>query len=212
MKIANKHQNFVFSSLGLHPEFIKELQESKKQDYIKKIIESKNKIVAIGEIGLDYNWVKEQAWQEKQKLMFIEFIKLAKQLDLPIIVHSRDAMQDTIKILEQENMKGKKVLFHIFNTKEFLPRILENNWSISIGPLLLKSKEIKKIVRDCPLEKIMLETDSPWFGFGARGTPLNVIKVAEKIAEIKRLSLNEIEAQTDKNAIGFFQLKLESIS
>lgn len=207
IEIAKKYKGFVFLCLGLHPEFIKDLDEGMKKEYIKNIIKNKKSLVAIGEIGLDYFWIKDEEWQKKQKAMFIEFIKLAKKLDLPLVIHSRDAMLETIEILESEGMKDKKVLLHLFGNKEFLNRVIEDGWSISIGPLIMKNKEIRKIARDCPLDRIMLETDSPWFGDGKRGTPLNTFKAAEKIAEIKKISKEEVEKQTDINARAFFKLK-----
>jgi TatD DNase family protein len=207
LEVARKNKGFVFCCLGLHPEYIKDLDGEKKKEYIKQIEKHKKEISGIGEIGLDYYWIKESEWQEKQKEMFTEFLNLAKKLNLPVIVHSRDAMQDTIDILEKQGMKGKKVLMHLFGEKEMLTRVIDNGWSISIGPLILKNKETRKIARDCPIEKIMLETDSPWFGDGKRGTPLNVIKVCEKIAEIKKISKEEVERQTDLNAKEFFGIK-----
>jgi TatD DNase family protein len=206
LDIAKKHKGFVFCTLGLHPEYIKDLDEDRKKEYINNIEKNKNSIKAIGEIGLDYFWIKDKEWQEKQKEMFIEFIELAKKLNLPVIIHSRDAMPDTIEILEKCGMKNKKVLMHLFGAKEFLPKIMENGWSISIGPLVLKNKEVRKIARDCPLKNIMLETDSPWFGDGKRGLPTNVIKACEKIAEIKKISKEEVEKQTDINAKEFFKI------
>jgi len=204
LNIAKKHKGFVFLCLGLHPEFIKDLDEEKKKDYIKQIIKNKDKIVGIGEIGLDYFWIKETEWQDRQKEIFIEFIKLAKKLDLPLVIHSRDAMQETLEILEKEGMQRKKVLLHLFGAKEYLQRVIENGWSISIGPLIMKNKEIRKIARDMPLNKIMMETDSPWFGEGKTGTPLNTFKAAEKIAEIRKIPKEEVERQTDINAKEFF--------
>jgi len=209
LKICSKYNGFVYCAVGLHPEFIKDLKEGEKEKLIEKIIENSCKISAIGEIGLDYHWIKEEEWREKQKGMFIEFLELAKKLDLPVVIHSRDAMQDTLSILEKQGMKGKKVLLHLFNEKNLLERVLKNSWSISIGPAILRSKDIRKIARDCPLGNLMLETDSPWFGFGKRGTPLNVIKAAEKIAEAKKISLQEVEKQTDLNAAKFFNLKIK---
>jgi len=209
LEIAHKHKGFVFCALGLHPEYIKDIDYDRKEEYIQKIIKNKDKIVAIGEIGLDYFWIKDAEWQEKEKEMFVEFIDLAKKLNLPIVIHSREAMQDTFDILEKEGMKGMKVLLHLFTDKSRLQRAIENGWSISIGPLILKNKDTRKIARDAPLNQIMLETDSPWFGDGKRGLPLNTIKVAEKIAEIKKISKEEVEKQTDLNAIKFFNLKLK---
>ena len=207
LEIAKKYKGFVFCCLGLHPEYIKDLDKGKKMAYIQAIEKNKDRISGIGEIGLDYFWIKDKEWQEKQKEMFIEFIELSKKLNLPVIIHSRDAMQDTIEILEQEGMQNRKVLLHLFGDKYYLKRVINNGWSVSIGPLVLKNKEIRKIARDAPLNRIMVETDSPWFGDGKRGTPLNAIKAAEKIAEIKKISLEEVEKQTDSNAKAFFNIK-----
>ena len=207
LEICKKHKGFVYCAVGLHPEFIKDITNDGKEKLIEKIIENKDKISAIGEIGLDYHWIKEEEWREKQKEMFIKFLELAKTLDLPVVIHSRDAMAETLSILEKEGMKGRKVLLHLFNEKNLLDRVLKNGWSISIGPAIIRSKDIKKIARDCPLQNMMLETDSPWFGFGKRGLPLNVIKAAEAIAEIKKVSLEEVEKQTDLNAKIFFNLR-----
>lgn len=214
VSLMNDHVGFVFCSFGIHPLYIKDFGENEIGSAISKIEnlrKNNDKIVAIGEVGLDYYWVKEREWQEKQKILFREMIVLSKKLDLPLLIHSRDAMADTISILEEEGMKNKKVLMHLFTERKFLQRIIENNWFISIGPSIGKSKDIKKITRDMPLNKIMLETDSPWFKQEGQdfGTPLNTLFVCRKIAEVKNLTEEEIEKQTDLNAINFFKLKLK---
>ena len=207
LDIAKKHNGFVFCTIGIHPEYIKEISEKEIDKAIEEIKKNKENIVAIGETGLDYFWIKEAKLREKQKALFRKLIKVAKELNMPMVIHNRDASEDTIKILEEEGMKGKKVLMHMFNDRKFLNKIIENGWFISIGPGIKKSKDIGKIARDMPLNKIMLETDSPWFGNGERGTPLNVRVAAEKIAEIKKIPLEEVERQTDLNAINFFGLR-----
>ncbi len=209
IEISKKFGPFVRVCIGLHPEFIKELKDEDLARVIKFIRRNLGDIVAIGEVGLDYHWVKEPEFQEKQKALFIKFIRLAKELNLPLVIHSRDSRLGCIEILEQENMQNKKVLMHLFTDHEYLERVIKNNWFISIGANITKSKERKKIARDMPLERIMLETDSPWFKQEGQefGEPINVKIACEKIAEIKHLSFEEVEAQTDKNAIEFFGLK-----
>jgi TatD DNase family protein len=209
LELVKKHPNFIFCSIGIHPEYIKELSEEQIQQTIETINADKQIITAIGEIGLDYYWTKEPEFREKQKELFRKMIQLAKKLGLPIVIHSRDASDETISILEKEGMNGKKVLMHLFGDRKTLQRIIDNGWMISIGPGIMKSKDIRKVARDMPLNRIMLETDSPWFGQeGQRGTPLNVKVAAEKISEIKNISIEEVEKQTDKNAIDFFNLKI----
>jgi len=202
LKMTEKHKDFVFATAGLHPEYIKELSEKEINEYIEKIRVNKNKIVGIGEIGLDYYWTKEIEWQKKQRELFRRMLILAKELKKPIVVHTRDAIEDTIKILEEEKME--RVLIHLFGAKQFVKRLEINGWYASFGPLLLKSKTHKSIVKKMPLDLILLETDSPWFGFGERGTPLNIKSVAEKIAEIKKLTFEEVWQHAGRNAKNFF--------
>ena len=210
LEIYEKYHPFVKIFIGLHPEFIKELKEEDVERVIGFIKEHKDDISAIGEIGLDYHWIKEPEWQQKQKTLFKRFIELSKQLNLPLIIHSWDSTQDAIDILEQHGMKGKKVLMHLLQDKSVISKIIENNWYISIGPSITKSKTIKKIARDIPLNRILLETDSPWFKQEEQGQefgePINVKIACEKIAEIKKISVQEVENQTDENAGEFFRL------
>jgi TatD DNase family protein len=208
-EITEKNKNFIFAIAGIHPEFIKDFEKGEIKEFI-EIIKKEAKhgnIKAIGEIGLDYHWIKETVWREKQKELFIKFIEISKELDLPLVVHSRDAVFECISILEDYGMKNKKVLMHLMGAKDFVQKIISNGWMISVGPGILRSKETRKIARDCPLSNLVLETDSPWFGMGERGTPLNVFKAAEKVAEIKKISVEEVEKITDKNAVEFFGLR-----
>ena len=173
--------------------------------FLKKIEKNKEKIVGIGETGLDFI-IEEAEWREKQKELFKRFIQLAKDLKKPLVIHARKAFLEAIEILEK--FGEKNVLMHFFTAKELLSRVMKNGWSISVNTTLLKSKKIKKIVRDMPLEKIMLETDSPWLGEGKRNDPLSVEIVAKEIAKIKKLDFNEVNKITDENAKEFFNLTI----
>jgi len=150
--------------------------------------------------------VKEAYWQKKQKDLFIKLLEFAKELKKPVTIHLRDAFDDGIKILEDSGIQ--KVHLHMFGGRKHLQRVLLNGWMISENTIILSSKDYKKIVRDTPIEKLMLETDSPWLGFGKRNEPTAVKLVAEKIAEIKKLSLTEVDHKTTQNAIEFFNLPL----
>lgn len=206
IEMVKKHRKFIFACVGIHPEYIGEFKEEDIENFIERIRENKDFFVAIGEVGLDYNWVKEKELQERQKDMFRRFIKLAKELDLPLVVHSRDAIEDTIRILEEEN--AKRVHMHLFGEHSFLKKVIDNGWYISLGPIVLKSKKHKKVARDTPLERIMLETDAPWFGFGKRNEPLSIKEVANRIAEIKKISYEEVWRVCGENAIKFFNLNI----
>jgi TatD DNase family protein len=206
MEMIEKHKNFIFATVSIHPEYIKEIEHLKADEFLKKIEENKGKIVGIGETGLDFI-IEEPEWREKQKELFIKFINLAKNLNLPLVIHARKAFAEAIEILEK--CGAKRVLMHFFTAKELLPKIIKNNWSISVNTTLLNSKKIKKIVRDLPIEKIMTETDSPWLGpNGKRNDPTSVKFVIERIAEIKKIDFKEVDKITTQNAIEFFNLKI----
>jgi TatD DNase family protein len=208
LEIHHRFRPFVKICIGLHPQFIKELKEEKINGVIKFIKAHTSEISAIGEVGLDYHWIKEPEFREKQKDLFIKFIRLARELNFPLVIHSWAATPEAIAILEKEGMQNHKVLFHLLQDKSVIQKIIDNKWFISIGPGLLKSKDIKKIARDVPLNNIMLETDSPWFKQQGQefGEPTNVRVALEKIAEIKTLEKSFVEKQTDKNALDFFML------
>ncbi len=228
LKIASMYPDFIFPCLGLHPEYIKELKEKEVSDYLEKIKESRNRIVAIGEIGLDFFWVKEPGWQEKQKEQFAELIRFSKEIKKPLVVHSRDAHPETIRILEQED--ARHVLLHMFGGKGLLKSVIENKWLVSINYLITRSKTYKKIARDLPLENICLETDAPWNGqqktreqlaasdiifrenadsntILLRNDPTTIKATAEKIAEIKKLAFGDVWKTCGENAKRFFSMQ-----
>jgi len=213
MQLVDKYKNFVFASCGIHPEYIKEVSEREVDETIEKIKQNKHRIVAIGETGLDFFWIKEHDWQQKQKELFIRLINLAKELNKPLIIHCRDAFEDTIKILEQED--AREVDMHMFGNHNFVKRIIENGWYISMNTIILRSKSYGKVVRDCPLERLMLETDAPWLapkqfieGIESRNEPTSIKMVAEKIAETKKVSFENVWRKCGENAIKFFKLSL----
>jgi TatD DNase family protein len=214
MQLTEKYKNFVFASCGIHPEYIKEVSEKEIDDFIEKIKQNKDKIVAIGETGLDFWWTQEAEWQQKQRELFVRLIKLAKELRKPLIIHSREAYEETVKILEQED--AKEVDMHMFGDHHLTKRIVDNGWFISINTIILRSKSHKKIARDCPLENLMLETDAPWLspkklleGIEEKNDPTSIKLVAEKIAEIKKISFEEVWRTCGENAVKFFKFSKE---
>jgi TatD DNase family protein len=207
MKMLDKYTNFVFATFSIHPIYIKEINEKQKDEFLDLIIENKDKLNGIGETGLDFHHVKEDEWHKKQKELFVEHISLAKQLKKPLVIHSRDSTDEVIKILEQED--AKNVLMHLFGERNLLNKVKENSWYISVGPIAIHSKTHKKIIRDMPIEKILLETDSPWFGHeGKRNLPTAVLDVANRISEIKKIDVKEVDQITTRNTVKFFDLKV----
>ena len=207
MQMVEKHENFVFATFSIHPIYVKEINEKQKDEFFDSIIENKDRVSGIGETGLDFHHVKENAWRKKQKELFIEHISLAKDLKKPLVIHSRDSTEDAIKVLEQED--AKDVLMHMFGTRHLLGRVKENGWYISVGPIAIRSKTHKKIIRDMPIERILLETDSPWFGPGGeRNLPTAVLDVADRISRVKKMDVKEVDKITTRNAVEFFGLSI----
>ncbi len=202
MKLINKYDN-VYGMLGVHPSDAKDWDD-------KLITEIKNlawnkKIVAIGEVGLDYYW--DKSFNELQKEIFIKQIKLANELNLPIDVHDRDAHKDTFDILKEYN-NGSKVVMHCFSgSVEFAKECIKEGWYLGIGGVVTfkNAVKMKEVVQAVPLEYILLETDAPYLTpvpyRGQENQPAYVKFVAEEIAKLRRITLEEvirITAQTSE--------------
>lgn len=208
VKIANKYE-YVYSICGISPN---DLEDYNTQNINKIRQLAKNiKNVAIGEIGLDYYWNKEN--KDLQKQVFIEQIKIANELKLPIVIHARDAVQDTIDILKQ-NKVDEKGIFHCVQLNKFLiEEAIKLGFYISFaGPITFKnSKNAEEIVKIVPIEKILIETDSPYLApepvRGTRNDSRNVKYIAEKIAQFKQIPLEELAKITYKNAMKIFSIK-----
>ena len=187
----SKKYKYIYAICGISPNDIAETENEIKQqiEQIEKIAQS-TKIVGIGEIGLDYYWNKEN--KELQKKAFINQIKLADKMDLPIIIHSREAVMDTIQILK-ENTPKRKGVFHCCPLNiELVKEGLKLGFYISLaGPITFKnSKNADEIIQMIPLEKMLIETDSPYLApepnRGTRNDSRNLKYLVEKIAQVKQ--------------------------
>ncbi|MFH0928836.1 MAG: TatD family hydrolase [Candidatus Aenigmatarchaeota archaeon] len=213
MRMVDDYKGFVFASCGIHPEHVKEMSIKERDNFLDLIVKNKDKITAIGETGLDYWYIRKEVWRKKQKDLFIQMIELAKELDKPLIIHSREVFEGTIQILEGQD--AKNVNFHMWGADKLVGRILQNGWNISMNTIMLRSKKHKKIVSETPLERLMLETDSPWLapkrlleGLDVRNTPLSIKTVAEKVSEVKNIPFEQVWKQCGENAIKFFNLDM----
>lgn len=212
IELANKHEN-VYCAIGIHPSDI-ENSEEKIDRQIEKIREllKKEKIVAIGEIGLDYYWTKEN--MELQKYAFKKQIELANEIDLPIIIHTRDSIQDMIDILNKEIRPKEASILHCcpFN-RELVKEGLKMNFYISFaGPTTYKSsKNAEEIIKMVPDDRILIETDSPYLSpepfRGQRNDSTKIKYIAEKIANIKDYDIEKVADITFENAKNVFKIK-----
>ncbi len=205
VEIANVHPE-VFAAIGFHPIHIKDERFS-LGDY-QKLLNSK-KVVAVGETGLDYYYDSSTA--EGQKEIFRSLIGLAQKYHRPLIIHSRNAGDDVLSILmEQDDIKG---VLHCFEGNWAYAKVILNmGLFISFTGLITfsKNKDTIEVIENVPLERLMIETDSPLLApepyRGKRNEPAYVIEVAKKIAEIKKIPLEKVAEETSKNAIKLFKL------
>lgn len=206
--IAKRYDN-IFLALGFHPS---EVSTTTNDDLIQleEIVKKNKNIVAIGEIGLDYHWEKDN--KEEQKELFVKQIRLAKKLQLPIVVHTRDAFKDTYDILKAENYKG---VIHCFSgNMENAKMYLSLGFYLGIGGVLtFKNTNLKETIKEIPLERVLLETDSPYLApvphRGEKNEPKYIPLVAEEMSKILNININEISKITTNNAKILFDLKIK---
>ena len=209
ISVASKYKN-IYCTIGIHPEFVdkgENIQELKKL-YVKN---KDAKIVAIGEIGLDYHYTTGN--KEEQKKLFKEQLEFAYEIGLPVQIHSRDASIDTVEVLEGTNNKPQKIMFHCFDLNgETAKYLIKKGYYISVGGnITYKRKDSAiQVLKDFPVDKIMTETDSPYLSpnckRGERNESRNIVEVIEKIAEIKDIDKEMFSEILYNNAKEFYGL------
>lgn len=193
----------IYCYLGVHPSEARDWDDSlieKIKNYAKS-----NKVVGIGEIGLDYYW--DKSFNDIQKEVFIKQIKLANELNLPINIHDREAHKDCFDIIKEHN-KNSKVIMHCFSgSKEFAQECVKEGWFIALGGVVTFKNAIKmkEVATSIPLDKLLLETDAPYLTpvpfRGKENQPAYTKFVAEEIAKLREISIEEITEITTQNAI-----------
>lgn len=208
--LASRHSH-VYAAVGVHPEDCAGWDETVLAQV--RALAQRPKVVAIGEIGLDYYW-KENPPRELQQRAFHDQLDLAQELDLPVIVHDRDAHQDSLSIVSAH--KAVRGVFHCYSgAVEDAKRLIDMGWLLSFtGAITFKNaKKALEVIQWLPLDRIMIETDAPYMTpepfRGKRNDSTYVHLVAEKIAEIKGLSVDAVAAQTYQNALDFFRISPE---
>lgn len=206
--------DFLYAAVGVHPSDVECLDEQgfawlKKQT-------NHRKVVAVGEIGLDYYWEKDQRMQEQQKYWFIRQLSLAREIGLPVIIHSRDAAADTMSIMK-ENAQGISGVIHCFSySKEIAQEYVKMGYYIGVGGVVTfkNAKKLKEAVAAIPLERIVVETDCPYLApepnRGKRNASIYLPYVIEEIARIKELTPQEVEEATYHNAEVLYGIEGES--
>jgi TatD DNase family protein len=201
LKLKKKFEN-IEAGLGLYPLNALELNEKELERAFKFFEENIIKAGAIGEVGLDKKFTKNEEDLEKQKKVFERFIELGKKYDKPLIIHSRYAQRDVLELLEKK--KAKKVLLHGFTESgKLMKKAVEAGYFVGVGLIVLENELVQERVKEIPLEKVLFETDCPIRILGKRAYSENIRKIAEKVAELKYLPLEKVEEQQEEN---FYEL------
>ena len=207
---SNEYSNMYYS-VGIHP---MEVEKKTSLDQIEHIFEDElknkySKLIAIGETGLDYHFDYPI---ELQKKYFLEQIKLANKYELPIIIHSRESQEDVYKILKENAVKKAGIMHCYSGTPEMSKKFVEMGYYLGVGGPVTRYKDVEETVRITPIDKIVIETDSPVlppepFEKNSRNNSLYLNYIVKKIAEIKGISEDEVVKKTTENAYEVYGIK-----
>ena len=205
MQVCHAHPGYCYPALGLHPEDVKADWQEQLTIVEQAIRDHRNELVAIGEIGLDYYW--DKTYKEEQQEVLRRQMELAKELDLPVILHNREATEDIMRIVKEVGGRG---VFHCFNgSRETAQQISDMGFYLGIGGVLtFKNSKLAEKLDVVPLERIVLETDAPYMApvthRGERNESRFMIHVAERLAQVYNCSVEHIIEVTNTNARQIF--------
>ena len=206
VNIFTKEYDALYSCIGYHPEIANDISE---EDYIvlEEMIKNNKKIVAIGEIGLDYHWNKDN--KDIQKEVFRKQLELAERLNLPVVIHTREAIEDTYQILKEYKVRG---VMHCYSgSLEMAKKFIDLGFLLGIGGVLtFKNSKLFEVIENISLDNIVLETDSPYMApdpkRGTTNESANIPIIAKRLSEIKKIDIEKVALITTKNALTLFDL------
>ena len=202
-----KYKN-LYACIGYHPEVSNKIVE-KDYETLEEMVKNNSKIVAIGEIGLDYYWNKDN--KDKQREVFCKQLEIAEKLKLPVVIHSRDSINETYEILKKYKVSG---VIHCFSgSLEMAKKFISLGFLLGIGGVVtFKNSKLFEVIEKLELTNIVLETDSPYLtpepNRGKTNESSNIFYIAQKIAEIKNIPLENVAKITTENAIRTFDLPI----
>ena len=203
----------VYGSVGFHPHDASSLNES-LENKIRQLAQAEDKLIAIGETGLDYHYMYSPV--EVQQQVFRQQLMLAEELNLPIVMHSREAEADTLNILREIPVKSLGVAHSFTSSFEMARKLVDMGWYLGINGIVTfkNAEDLREVVRWLPLEKLLLETDSPFLApipfRGKPNKPAHIPAIATFVAELKNISLQQLAEHTNENAQRLFKLPDES--
>ena len=208
----SKEYDFIYAAIGVHPSDISCLEEEADGlQWLYDTAKKEKKVVSIGEIGLDYYWDKEEDVQKKQRQRFLEQLDIAKQLDLPVIIHSRDAAEETFQIMKDAAARGIRGVIHCYSySPELAEEYVKLGYYIGVGGVVTfkNGKKLKETVRRIPLKRILTETDCPYMAptpfRGERNDSTFIPYVVQEIAKLKEITEAEVIDVTWRNGFELF--------
>ncbi len=209
-RLSEYYPDNCLSMVGLHPTSVNADFE-KELELIEKELQT-SKYVAIGEIGIDLYW--DKTFEEQQKIAFRKQLQLAKKYELPVSIHTRDSFEEIYRIVNEENTSSLTGVFHCFTgTLDESKKIADLGFKMGLGGILtFKNAGLAEVVKDIPMESLVLETDAPFLSpvpfRGKRNESKYLVHIAEKLAEVKGVSLAEVAEITTANAASVFKLKI----
>lgn len=207
-KFVEKYDS-LYASIGYHPEVANKIVD-KDYEILEELVKNNPKIVAIGEIGLDYYWNKDN--KDKQREVFRRQLEIAERLNVPVVIHSRDSIGETYEILKEYKVRG---VLHCFSgSKEMAKKFIDLGFMLGIGGVLtFKNSKLFEVVEEVSLENILLETDSPYLSpepnRGKVNESSNIPYIAQRISDIKNIGIEEVARVTTENACKLFDLIYE---
>lgn len=208
VQLANQYSH-VYAAVGVHPDEVGDLNDQTFEEM--KALFQNDKVVAVGEIGLDYYWDNES--HDVQKEWFVKQLNLARELDLPVIIHSREAAEDTFQVMK-EHGQGLVGVIHCYSySVEMAKEYVKMGYYLGVGGVVTfnNAKKLKEVVKAIPLEQLVVETDAPYLSpvpnRGKRNTSANLVQVVEKIAELKEVTYEEVVAVTNENGKKLYRIK-----
>ncbi|MEM4630367.1 MAG: TatD family hydrolase [Candidatus Diapherotrites archaeon] len=203
LELAKRYKE-VKAAIGIHPINILGMSQEEIKEALQKVDEKAKEAIAIGEIGLDYKYAKTQKQKQIQEESFREQIRIGIKQNKTLVIHSREAEKECLKILEEE--KAKKVQMHWFtNNEQNIQIATELDYYMSCGPIICYDEKAQQIAKKIPIEKMLLETDAPVIFKGQQSSPTWITKVCEKVSEIKEISFEKVAKTTTKNFNNLFE-------
>ena len=199
----------VYGTVGLHPHEASEFNPSLEQS-IRKLAQEQDKLIAIGETGLDYHYMNSSI--ENQQFAFRKQLHIAVELDLPVVLHSREAEADTINILKEIPVPALGVAHSFTSSLKMARTLLDMGWFIGINGIVTfkNAEDLRELVRLIPMDRLLLETDSPFLApvpfRGKPNKPANIPLIASFIAELRKITIEHLAEKTSKNARGLFKI------